>query len=395
MASFIVSLLRADVSLSPCIVHSMLDGHVRGHVRDTHASRRLSKFSPECSPAPLLVCPQRDSHSHSSPSPSINTGFVSLDQLREVQDRLNTAIIGIEYDSLIAAIHLNDAAPHKTMIDVGANKGIVSLEFMLLWCMGASRLQLQFFPETEDTHSIESRDSCPLKIFAFEPIPNNFKFADGLFHKLDLKASVDLEMAGVSNVDAELVFITGTGQMDKGDEQASLNANMLKQEGWKALPPVPVYKLDTLAKRHHWSEIHLMKLDGEGYDPLMLWGAQLSLKAHIYRLIIFEYGEKWRLHPEYDESKHTLKAVSSMLESLGYDVFLVGDRELHQLTRGLWNDRYEFFQWSNVFAMSRLLPADYRVRLLTVYNHELPIVRPLDLTEEQLKEKDEARQRLN
>jgi FkbM family methyltransferase len=50
-----------------------------------------------------------------------------------------------------------------------------------------------------------------------------------------------------------------------------------------------VTTLDDFADKHHLSKIDILKIDTEGYEPLVFRGAKRLLQQHRVRLFIFEH----------------------------------------------------------------------------------------------------------
>uniref|UniRef100_A0A7S1W681 Methyltransferase FkbM domain-containing protein n=1 Tax=Alexandrium catenella TaxID=2925 RepID=A0A7S1W681_ALECA len=83
--------------------------------------------------------------------------------------------------------------------------------------------------------------------------------------------------------------------------------------------------------------IHLLKVDTEGFDPVVLRGASQLLSQRLVKFLVFEYSSKWRLAGH----KLTLKGVVGKLEQQGYSCFFMKPHVLVPLTGKWWQDVYE------------------------------------------------------
>ena len=85
----------------------------------------------------------------------------------------------------------------------------------------------------------------------------------------------------------------------------------------------------------------LLKVDTEGFDPLVLSGARGLLSRGVPDLLLFEYHGKgaWL-----DTS---LRVVALDLAASGYACYFDGDPVLTRVT-GCWHDALEVRDWSNV-----------------------------------------------
>lgn len=251
--------------------------------------------------------------------------------------------------------------------------GMYTFELLMNWCPIRQQIHALLSPESAGT--LGGLGACSLVVHTFEPVPSNHRILTNFLHGKLKQDNVVAHNAGVSDADGQLVFYTTRGLI--GDEQASLNPALANDRSFEALPPVKVVTIDSFLKQHGLLKVHLMKLDGEGYDPQMLFGSTQSLAARQIDIVQFEYNGKWRDIPNVDTTKHSLGNIVKHLEQLGYDTFLVGKKNLYQLSRGMWNAKYEFWGWSNAFAFSRSMDATLRERILRGVNTDFPVLKPL------------------
>lgn len=104
---------------------------------------------------------------------------------------------------------------------------------------------------------------------------------------------------------------------------------------------VRVTTLDAEMGRLGIQQIHILKIDCEGYDLHVLRGARRLLSERRVGTIQFEYNLPWR------EAGSTLKSALSLLDSFGYATFLLKKDGLHPFDY----DRYgEFFACTTFVA---------------------------------------------
>ncbi len=96
--------------------------------------------------------------------------------------------------------------------------------------------------------------------------------------------------------------------------------------------------------------VELLKIDTEGFDPLVLQGAHRTLAEGRATMLQFEY------HNLRAWSHTSLKSVVQDLETLGYTCYFDGSPTLLRITN-LWVDSLEFRDWSNIIcALTSLEP---------------------------------------
>jgi hypothetical protein len=93
--------------------------------------------------------------------------------------------------------------------------------------------------------------------------------------------------------------------------------------------------------------VDVLLIDTEGNDPLVMLGSQRVLQNHLVRCLIFEY------HSLKPWTEFQLEGIVTMLDGYDYDCYFMGKKFLWRLSRGCWDARYEFHDWSNVLCMSR------------------------------------------
>jgi len=329
-------------------------------------------------PAPV-VCPTVPA----AAAPAAAVGVASSSSvhaaLLDLHARVSDTFSGDDGDDAVLALYhrLHPDPAGMVLVDVGANKGIYTLELLVQWCDGLSRIGATLIPETLSTSGVG--DACPLVVHLLEPVPNNFRLLKQLLQErlANVGATLHFHPLALSDQSGALTFYTM--KSGGGDEQASLNPALAIDREFEALPPVTVLTLDDFFEQNKLTHVHLLKLDGEGYDPQMIYGGSRVLGEHRVDVLQFEYNDKWRSVTGWDPTRQTLKTVAEHLEKLGYDTFLVGRRNLYQLSRGLWHDRLEIWYWSNCFAFSRKLDATIRQKIVSGYNLDFPTLEPIGM----------------
>jgi FkbM family methyltransferase len=87
--------------------------------------------------------------------------------------------------------------------------------------------------------------------------------------------------------------------------------------------------------------LDLLKVDTEGFDLKVLFGARRLLEQQRIRFIQFEYNSHWL------GAGASLRRAYRYLEGLGYRVFLIRSDGLYELDLAFWGD---YFRYSNFFA---------------------------------------------
>lgn len=111
----------------------------------------------------------------------------------------------------------------------------------------------------------------------------------------------------------------------------------------------------------------------------MIYGGEAVFSQHKVDFMQFEYNQRWHEVPNHNASTHSLKAIVAHLENHGYDTFLIGGRNLYQLSRGLWDEKFEFWAWSNCIALSRKMDPAIRFKLVDNFNLDFPTLKPIEL----------------
>jgi hypothetical protein len=142
---------------------------------------------------------------------------------------------------------------------------------------------------------------------------------------------------------------TGTAILSKcgpGSEVCSLTMQKNLEDNGRFLS-INVTTLDRFVQKSRITKmIDVLKIDTEGYDPLVLSGADLILKRQQIRLLIFEHHQIgfWT-------SIH-LRDVIENLDSKGYICYMLGRTGIIRMTR-CWSSLFGEKRWSNVLYVLR------------------------------------------
>jgi len=227
-----------------------------------------------------------------------------------------------------------------------------------------------------------------LHVISFEPNPSSFESLRTKVERgLQAGVSVSLVQGAVSNETKKGHIFVPSEALEIGygvavSELASISADSAPT-GFVGVP-TPIWSLDDWFSSellHSSKEISLMKIDVEGFEPLVFDGAQQLLKGSLQnargelivppRVILFEYGMGWALAA--NPATHRLETVVEALRKLGYSSYLLGEKQMLRLDGSCWHDAYEFWFWSNVVAIreeekKHEKPVPLRTALSTLYS---------------------------
>jgi FkbM family methyltransferase len=169
------------------------------------------------------------------------------------------------YDPELVQFINAQLSPGDVYIDVGAHVGMVAVSV--------------------------ARSVAGVRVHAFEPHPIN---ADRFLRnqKLNEVSSITVNRMAVGDQNGELTLASPGGGSD------SFYVSDSDDDG----PRVPVTTLDDYAKEHRLSEVQLLKLDVEGYEPAVLRGAKDLIAAGRIKVIVCELSSSLLMRSGSSES---------------------------------------------------------------------------------------------
>ena len=193
---------------------------------------------------------------------------------------------------------------------------------------------------TLENLNLTAHSSKSIEIYAFEPQPSTFEILSKVQHWMNVP-SVFLHNVALSNR-------TGTASIMRcpaGGESCGL-ATEGDVTGNQNFINVHVDTLDNFMEQKNISQtIDVLKIDAEGFDPLVLKGAERILGDHRVRLLLFEYNGigMW--------PSTNLYQVIAELGERNYMCYKIGRTGILPLT-GCWSPKFEIKFWSNVLCLS-------------------------------------------
>ncbi|UJR18068.1 hypothetical protein I4U23_004968 [Adineta vaga] len=180
-----------------------------------------------------------------------------------------------------------------------------------------------------------------MTIYAFEPQPKTFQLLD--------KVRKWMNVSFISTYELALSNQTGSGLLAKcpsGGETCGLSMTNDSNTRNNAIATA-ITTLDNFIKENGiFRKIDVLKIDAEGFDPLIIQGAENILNQHQVKILLFEY------HGIGMWSQTSLFQVITNLDKKGYICYQLGKTGLFQLT-SCWSSKFEKKVWSNVLCLSR------------------------------------------
>lgn len=220
------------------------------------------------------------------------------------------------------------------LIDVGANVGNTVAAMIRIF----GEQMLGYPHHSNDWQSGGCKNiNGPLRLYAFEPNPEAFVQLQKRFDIDPEVGIVRMDQVAVSDQPGlkALFHIPGV------DPMASFLVNQTK--GAHRIDWVRLVTLDQYPGVEK-SFVHLLKIDTEGYDPLVLRGASTLFSENRVKFVVFEYSFLWK------GGGHSLQQVVTDLFSYGYLCFFILTVTLVPLSGHWWQRHYESYTWRNVFC---------------------------------------------
>lgn len=180
----------------------------------------------------------------------------------------------------------------------------------------------------------------PERVFSFEPIPSSFSKMQNKV--IDNRVSV-FNCAIGANTGRQL-FV----HYEKGSGFSSFYHRLVVERDIKLKPTeieVNVNTIDNFCDENNVDKIDFLKIDTEGAEFAVLYGAQNMLSNGAINYIQFEYGGT------YPDAGITLHQVYDLLTRYEYSVFRIISDGLLYIPK--WENSLENYNYSNYFAVSK------------------------------------------
>ncbi|CAF0900028.1 unnamed protein product [Adineta ricciae] len=180
-----------------------------------------------------------------------------------------------------------------------------------------------------------------LTIHAFEPQPNTVEALRSVQNWMNISArhnsTLNIHGMAVSNYVGKVLF----KKCNTGNEVCSLDVSHTSPDQQVEINAIT---LDHFADKYNLSVVDIIKIDTEGFEPLVFQGAQRLLQQHRIRLFIFEHLKKaaWL--------NTTLQMETSKFTQLGYVCYIIGKDGVIRISK-CWNDEFDV-QHSNILCVS-------------------------------------------
>ena len=207
--------------------------------------------------------------------------------------------------------------------------------------------------------------SMELDVHAFEIAQPNARWLRWVFARFGIHASV--VRAAATNETGRVKIPYGEGIADFGDERSAVRSTgaSMKQHGKNADCPncrqfrcyeegtcwnyLSGIALDDYIGQEGLHRIHLLSIDTEGHDALVLEGLRNSLSKGVVDVIEFEFNVQLGSWNPRSTQRRTLHSMVLMLEANGYGCFWQsGDGCISPVSGECWKGSFERVGWSNL-----------------------------------------------
>lgn len=152
-----------------------------------------------------------------------------------------------------------------------------------------------------------AEQGAPLTLISFEPVPEVHAALEAALARragpgLSLSAR-RLALADAPGTARFSVMGEGSGTHHLGTDSFDAATRIIEVE---------VGTVDAFLAAEGLGEVDLLKVDCEGYDPLVLKGARASLAAGRIGAVQFEYNSRWI------QSRHYLRDIFTLIDGLPY-----------------------------------------------------------------------------
>jgi FkbM family methyltransferase len=244
-----------------------------------------------------------------------------------------------------------DKQPHTTILEIGANKGFSLVPYFSLWGdFGDTLVKTVAHRRPYAGHA-----AGKLTVHAFEPLSSTFavlkRVADH-FGPIGMH-SLSVHNLAVSNFTADVIDIAAPNT-EEATELAGLSLGSGAGKGHAPsakglVERVRVETVDGLVQRLGVGRVIHMKVDTEGNDGRVIYGADRTLHAGAIVTATLEYDRRaW--HSVFGTP---LREVVRFLHARGYDAFFVSNSRLIKLSPVDWQPFYEDTAWANLWISLR------------------------------------------
>jgi FkbM family methyltransferase len=268
------------------------------------------------------------------------------------------------------AMKLVDKRKPVTMINIGANKGYISIEFLQRfskinvsssdWYHGLMH-HMKRRGHKADDNLCGTCDHCrtpisniadlDVQVHAIDILPTNAIILNDLFSAFHLPAHA----WNYAVVNSSGFRVSVNARLPTGYELAAAIPGA--DSAWRTGTTVPSITLDAFMSAQGIQHAHFVTIDAEGWDALVIEGAHNCLANKKIDVLEFEYHGLgfWNNDPSenYNEPRY-LRRTLQTLKSDGYACFWQGsDGRLAEASEPCWRDAFEFRGWSNLVCTHR------------------------------------------
>jgi FkbM family methyltransferase len=183
------------------------------------------------------------------------------------------------------------------------------------------------------------------KIYAFEPNPNAFQKLKNVAEPINVKCF----NIGLGNKQQELEIYFP--QNEKATQHASLNKQVLTNLHQESVESekVEIQTLDYFCKVQNIKTINFLKIDTEGFEYMVMQGAENMINNDCIDIILFEFNEM-NVY-----TKVFLKDFYDILSN--YNIYRLDSNKLINLN--VYKTENEIFKYQNIVAFNKRLNKVY------------------------------------
>jgi len=223
---------------------------------------------------------------------------------------------------------------------------------VILFDIGANVGQLLPFWIREFLNYTHCRTNRTI-VFAVEPNPYNIAI---LHHNVKQKNTY-FHSGNVQVIESAVSYFNGEAELNyspvqnigaQGNERGTLGTNYEKNASYFK---VPVLTVDEIMQQYGFFEepvvIPLLKIDAEGFDAAVLYGAQRTLG--LTQVVVFECHKLWK------DVGYRLRDAVEYLAKLEFETFKMGQHYWIRMTApDYWDDAFDdTLTWSNCIAVRK------------------------------------------